>query len=102
MREEKQKGDVDQFFITWGIRDGFLRPTELWGSEVSHRTHHLNMQVILPKSRPPLDAVAIERLSHKKYPLKQEIQQLADGRWLVQWETKRPKLNETYLIQWEW
>ena len=27
---------------------------------------------------------------------------MPDGRWLVTWETHRPRLHETYILQWGW
>jgi hypothetical protein len=53
LREVKHRGDIDVFNIEWGIRGGFVRETELWETEVTHRTKRLKIQVIFPKSRPP-------------------------------------------------
>ena len=102
LREEKQKGDTDEFHIEWGMKDGFLRNTEQWGTEISHRTKNLKTQIIFPKSRPPIQAWAIEKLTNKKFLLDQNTTQLPDGRWLVQWEVSKPRLHENYIIKWEW
>lgn len=51
-REVKNKGDIDEFNIEWGIRQGFLRRTEQWETHVKHPTKHLTINVIFPKSRP--------------------------------------------------
>ena len=102
LRETKQKGDTDEFYIEWEIKDGFMRSKEQWGTEISHRTKYLKNRIIFPKSRPPIQAWAIEQLSNKKFSLENDTTQLPDGRWLVQWETKRPRLHGSYVITWEW
>ena len=60
-REVKNKGDVDEFNIEWGIRQGFLRRTEWWETHVTHRTRRFKINVIFPKSRPPRSTTLIER-----------------------------------------
>lgn len=102
LREEKQKGDIDEFHIEWGMRDCFLRHTEQWGTKISHRTKNLKTYIIFPKSRPPIQAWTVEQLTNKKHLLDQNTIQLPDGRWLVQWETAKPRLHENYIIKWEW
>lgn len=37
-REVKNRGDIDEFNIQWGMRDGFLRSTEQWETHVKHPT----------------------------------------------------------------
>jgi hypothetical protein len=102
LREEKKKGDTDEFFIDWGIKDGFLREVEQWGTEISHRTKRLKTGVIFPKSRPPIQTWLVEQLTNKKHSLETNTTQLPDGRWLVQWESTKPRLHENYIIKWEW
>jgi hypothetical protein len=34
LREIKKRGDIDDFNIEWGIRDGFHRKLELWETEI--------------------------------------------------------------------
>ena len=51
LREVKNKEDVDEFNIRWGIRDGFLRYEEQWETEISHPTDHLRISLIFPKDR---------------------------------------------------
>jgi len=102
-REVKNKGDVDDFNIHWGIRQGFLRQTEQWETHVKHRTRHLKINVIFPKSRPPRRATLIESNRQRSHNLGKSAQvRQPDGRWLVTWETQRPRLYETYVVQWEW
>lgn len=103
LREVKRRGDIDEFHIQWGIRRGFLRSRELWETEVSHRTRRLKVQVVFPKARPPLRLWLVEYTCRRKQWLEPEAMHvLPDGRWLVSWETERPRLHERYLLHWEW
>jgi hypothetical protein len=103
LHDVKNHGDVDEFKVEWGIRKGFKRNKELWETEVSHRTKHMKIKVIFPKNRPALRASLIESLHRRTKPLEQDsLSQQPDGRWILSWETNKPKLNERYILQWEW
>jgi hypothetical protein len=103
LRETKQRGDVDEFDIEWRITDGFTRSSELWETEIRHRTKRLKVEVIFPKSRPPLRLWIVEQLRRRRQQLDHDARrQLSDGRWLATWETESPRLNERYQLQWEW
>lgn len=103
LQEAKQRGDVDEFSIQWGIRNGFLRKQELWETEIRHRTRKMRMAVIFPESRPPQQVSLEENIRRKRVQLKREgIHRLADGRWQVTWEKDRPRLNEHYRLCWTW
>jgi hypothetical protein len=101
-REVKDKGDVDEFNIGWSIRQGFLRRTGYWETHVTHRTRHLRVNVIFPKSRPPQRAALIESNRQRTGSLARRTRVLPDGRWLVTCETSHPRLYEKYVLQWEW
>jgi hypothetical protein len=102
-REVKNKGDIDEFNVEWGIRQGFLRPTEQWETHVTHRTRCLKINVVFPRSRPPRSTALIEQSGQRSHSLGKSAQvELPDGCWLVAWETRRPRLHENYVIQWEW
>jgi hypothetical protein len=101
-REVRDKGDVDEFNIEWGIRQGFLRQAEQWETHVTHRTKRLKINVIFPRSRPPRHPVLIEGNRQRSHDLGKNAQVLPDGRWRVSWETHRPRLYENYVLQWEW
>jgi hypothetical protein len=102
-REVKNKGDTDDFNIEWRIRQGFLRRTEQWETHVKHRTKHLKINVIFPKSRPPRCSTLIEGNRQRSQNLGKSAQVLLpDGRWLVAWETHKPRLYEVYVLQWDW
>ncbi len=103
LREAKGRGDIDEFKIEWEFRNGFVRSQEEWGSEVSHRTKALALQIIFPKSRPPQRVWLVEQLSRRTHLLPLgAIRQLGNGRWLVLWKTQRPRLHESYHLKWEW
>lgn len=103
LREVKNRGDIEEFNIGWNIHNGFLRSTELWDATINHRTKKFKLQVIFPKSRPPLRALLREETTQRTRVLGEEAQiHLPDGRWSVAWETDRPRLHETYSLKWEW
>jgi len=101
-REVKDKGDVDEFNIEWGIRDGFLRQAEKWETHVTHRTKRLRINVVFSRTRPPQHTVLIEGNRQRSHDLGKRAQVLPHGRWRVSWETHRPHLYENYVLQWEW
>ena len=100
LHDVKRKGDVDEFHIQWGIHNGFVRSMEQWGTEISHKTRYLKIQIVFPVQRPPIHAWVVEHRTQRKY--EQTPQQLADGRWLIQWETDKPRLHEQYILKWDW
>jgi hypothetical protein len=103
LREAKNRGDMDEFNIQWGIRNGFTRSTELWDTDIRHRTRRLKVKVIFPRSRPPLRAWMLEHIRRNKHVLGQNARlQLPDGRWVVKWQTDKPRLNERYQLHWTW
>jgi len=59
-REVKNRGDGDEFNVEWGIRQGFLKKMGYWETHVTHRTRHLEINVIFPKSRPPRRTTLVE------------------------------------------
>ncbi len=103
LRDVKQRDDEDEFQIEWDLENAFVRSSEQCEVEISHRTRHLSMQVIFPKTRPPLQVAVVESTRKKTHRLGQEcIQQLPDERWQIKWEAKRPRLYERYILKWEW
>jgi hypothetical protein len=103
LREVRNRGDVDEFKIEWEMKRSFMRSTELWETEVNHRTQKLKSQVIFPRDRPPHRTVLIESTIGKIHLLGQEaIVRLPNGRWSVSWETSQPRLYERYQLKWEW
>lgn len=102
-REAKNKGEFDEFNIQWKMKQGFLRTTEQWETNVRHPTRELKVSVIFPRSRPPRQATLIESNRQRSHSLeKKGTRLLPDGRWKITWEKTKPKLYETYILQWEW
>jgi hypothetical protein len=103
LREMKNKGDIDDFNIEWGIRKGFLMPTGFWATEINHRTKRIKVRVIFPKSRPPFRVSILEKNRQSTQSLRKNAKvQLPDGRWQVTWERKQPRLYEQYILNWKW
>ena len=101
-REVKNRGDIDEFNIEWGMRGSFLRKTEQWETHVKHPMKHLKIGVVFPQSRPPQSTVLIESNRQRSHNLGDHLQRLPGNRWQVCWETRKPRLHETYILQWEW
>ncbi len=103
LREEKNRGDVDEFHIQWDIKKGFLKPDGFWETDVSSRTRQIKVSVVFPKSRPPQNVRLVEKNIRRTKNLGSEsIRQLPDGRWQVTWEKHKPHLYEHYIIRWDW
>jgi hypothetical protein len=103
LREVKEKGEKDEFNILWEFRGSFMRDVEVWGTEVSHRTKQLKLQVIFPKQRFPYQVSLVEQLRQRTNRLEQEaIRQLPDGRYSTTWEIDKPRLHEQYIFKWKW
>jgi hypothetical protein len=103
LRKVKNKGDIDEFNIQWGIRNGFLKRTGFWASEINHRTKRIKVNLTFPKIRPPQRIFIQEKNSQRSYELNNSPSiRLPDGRWLVEWEKIQPRLYEQYILNWEW
>jgi len=103
LREVKNKGDSDDFNISWGIQDGFPDADSCWSTRISHRMKRVKVSVIFPKARRPERVTLEESNRRKTYPLRDEYwKRLSDGRWKITWETKKPRLYEVYKIRWLW
>ena len=103
LREVKNKGDVDEFNIEWGIKQGFLLKTGFWATEISHKARRFTVKVIFPKTRPPIWVSILERNRQRTHILEENAKsRLPDGRWLITWENRQPRRYEHYILNWEW
>lgn len=103
LRDVKHRGDIDDFNIEWGIRNGFLRNSEQWSTNIRRKIRKLRVVIIFPKDRPPLICSLLESNTQRKKELGKEARKkLPDGRWQITWEMDNPKLYETYLLTWNW
>jgi hypothetical protein len=103
LREEKNKGEIDEFLIQWDWANGFLSTTGYWAAKINHRTNKVIVNVIFPELRPPT-RWWISTSNYKQFSLlsSDTLFRLPDGRWSIKWELKNPKLYRNYLLKWEW
>jgi len=72
-RKVKNKVDVDEFNIEWGIRQRFRQQAEQWETHVAHRTKRLKIEVVFPGSRPPRFPILIEGNHQRSHDLGREL-----------------------------
>jgi hypothetical protein len=103
LRQVKPSNSQDEFYIQWGIRNGFLKPEEQWETEISHSTRRLKMTLIFPKGRGPEQLSIIEASTQLSRPLMADgLREMPDGRWQASWEVLKPKQYERYILKWAW
>jgi hypothetical protein len=102
LRALKNKGDLAEFNSRWKMEGCFLRPTGFWGTDISHCTDHIKVQVVFPKSRPPKKVVLIETNKQKEKSLEKETTLLPDKCYQITWEKDNPRLYEQYILKWTW
>ena len=103
LRETKSAGDVDDFYIERKVRRGFTRDEEWRQTEIRDRTRWLSLAIIFPKERLCQRAVLIERNRKRTTVLDQgNFSTLPDGRQVLTWETRKPRLFEIYTLKWKW
>jgi len=103
LREMKNSGDIEDFFIQRKVIRGFTKPDEWWQIEMHHQTRRLKLTITFPKARHCQSAVVVERHGNRTTPLDQEhFMNLPDGRQLLSWDCKKPTRFETYTIKWNW
>lgn len=103
LRETKNSGDIEDFYVQRTIRCGFTKQDEWWQIEMYHKTRRLELTITFPKARHCKSAIVVERNCNRTTPLDQEhFTSLPDGRQLLTWECKNPRRFETYTIKWNW
>ena len=103
LRETKGRGDVLDFLIQRQVRGGFTRAHEWWETEIYHRTQHLSVAIVFPRGRPCARATVTERVRNRTVALDAGHRRfLGDGRQELRWEIWRPRLNDRYIIAWDW
>ncbi len=103
LRAVRNKGDIDNFNITWKMQKGFLKNARFWGTSINHKTKAATVRIVFPKGRPPLKVSVFESNIQKSYVLgKDAYKKLRDGRYMVVWKNTKPRLYENYVINWEW
>jgi hypothetical protein len=103
LREAKRRGEMLRISIDRTLRNGFDINTCWTETLVQHRTRRLRLAVIFPNERPPSQVWLLEVNQNRSSFLGQSnTETLADGRRQVFWETRHPKLFETYTLKWTW
>lgn len=103
LRELKSVGDELTFRTHRQVVGGFTRPSECWETEVYHRTQRLDTHIIFPKERRCQRATVCVQSTGQTVALgANAFHQLPDGRQVLRWACAKPKLNERYLLRWEW
>lgn len=103
LRESKQRGDVEDFYIERKLTNTFTKKQEWWQIEMQHRTRWAKLGLVFPKSRHCLEAVVVERTRNRTTHLGlNNFSVLPDGRQLLSWESLEPRRFETYTIKWNW
>jgi hypothetical protein len=76
---------------------------EEWGTEISHHTKKLKIQVVFPPERLPHQVSLVEHLRQRTKPIEQDaIKRLPNGRYAATWEIDKPRLHEQYSFKWAW
>ena len=103
LREEKNKGDEEEYLIQWDWNDGFLSSTGYWATKINHWTKNVSVNITFPNDRPP-SRWWISTSNYKQFSLlgSEALTRLPDGRWSITWGKKNPKLFGNYLLKWEW
>ena len=103
LREVKNRGDVDEFFIQWKIKNGFLTNDGFWETDISSRIRHLKIGVVFPQSRPPHSVRIVENnVGRVRMFGTDSVRQLPDGKWQATWQISNPRLHEHYILRWDW
>jgi len=103
LRTLKNKGDITEFNLQWKMKDCFVKATGFWGTDISHSTDHIKIQVVFPKSRPPQKAEIVEKNHGRTKVLAANcMQQLPNGKWFLTWEQSHPTLYEQFILKWSW
>jgi hypothetical protein len=103
LRETKHRGEEETFLIERTIRDGFTQAVEEFQTDIDHRTHHLILKLVFPKSRLPTKVSITAQ--NKQITTRLDTSRpyiRPDGKHQYVWETHSPKLFEAYIIRWEW
>lgn len=103
LRETKNRGEVEDFYIDRTVRDGFISEEEWQQVEIRHQTDRLKMAVLFPAERRCRRAILVERSRHRTTPLGLEhFHDLPDGRQMVTWGTRDIERFEVYTLRWWW
>jgi hypothetical protein len=103
LRTTKNRGDVTEFHIRRTILGAFTKQDESFQHDVIHLIYHASLRIIFPKKRYPKSIAIIEQNSTRTIPLGPKQQTiLPDGRLEVVYQIRKPRLFESYIMNWSW
>jgi hypothetical protein len=103
LRELQSRGDELSFTTHRQVIDGFTHASECWESEVYHRTRRLQVRLLFPPARRCRRATVAVQSTGQTVALGSSCWRfLPDGRQELVWVCDKPRLNERYLLRWEW
>lgn len=103
LRETKNKGDTEEFYIDRTVRNGFTKTLEWRQSEIWVSVRHLRLTIVFPNGRWCRRAWIHQRGKDRSAELGADhFHALPDGKRLLVWELNYPKRGEVYTIHWEW
>jgi hypothetical protein len=103
LREIKSRGDQLTLNTHRTVLGGFTRPSECWETGIYHRTQRLEVRLVFPAQRRCRRAVVTVQSTGQTTALsKSHWRYLPDGGQELVWVCLKPRLNECYLLRWEW
>lgn len=103
LRAQQSRGDELSFTTHRRVIDGFTRAHECWESEVYHRTRRMQVRLLFPPNRRCTRAtVAVQSTGQTIALGPSSWRYLSDGQQELTWVCEKPRLNERYLLRWEW
>jgi hypothetical protein len=103
LREHKNRGDELTFTTHRQVIGGFTRASECWETEVYHRTRRLEVRLLFPRQRRCRRATVTVQSTGQTVALGPSCWRfLPNGKQELVWACDKPKLNERYLLSWDW
>jgi hypothetical protein len=103
LRQIKNRGDVLHLRIRRQVKQGWTHRREWLETAINHQTRFVQVKVIFPDARPPIEVAVSELQSGTSEELDQASRSVdAQGRTVIVWERRSPVLGETYLLTWGW
>ncbi len=103
LRQTKNRGDIEEFRIERHIKHGFVNSEGYFQTNVDHQTDKFSLSVVFPSERKPFEVFLVEEDAARTTALTAEnMHELPNGKWLVEWSTNKPKRFESYILRWKW
>lgn len=104
LRDIVNRGDIKKFMIKWKIKGGFRKQHGFWETVVDHKTKNLMIKVIFPGDRPPTNIIVVREPTRLKRTIEQSYskEKMPDQRWIITWNVTNPRIDERYILNWDW